>query len=80
MRLFGGGAPADWLVVGLGNPGGRYEGSPHNVGFEVARALIERWGLGQPKKKYAGLFAEGRIPGPDGRPARASRCSCRRRS
>src|SRR4051812_21388908 len=64
MRLFGGVSPADWLIVGLGNPGSRYEGTPHNVGFEVARELIRRWGLGEPKKKFNGVLAEGRMSGP----------------
>ena len=61
MRLFGGVSPADWLIVGLGNPGGRYDGTPHNVGFEVARELIRRWDLPTPKKKFNGLFTEGRV-------------------
>lgn len=60
MRFGGGSAPVDWLVVGLGNPGAKYDGTPHNVGFQVAQALVARWELGSPKKKWAGLYAEGR--------------------
>ena len=61
----GRGAPVDWLIVGLGNPGAEYKGSPHNVGFEVAERLNQRWGLGKPRARYRGLISEGRT-GPGG--------------
>ncbi len=58
-------APADWLLVGLGNPGSEYERSRHNVGFAIARTLIDRWQLPKPKSRYRGLLAQGR-PGVGG--------------
>ena len=55
------GGPVDWLLVGLGNPGSEYDGTRHNIGFEIAQALSTRWGLPRPKPGYQGLLTEGRV-------------------
>lgn len=35
-------SPAPLLVIGLGNPGGEYEGTRHNVGAETVAILAQR--------------------------------------
>jgi PTH1 family peptidyl-tRNA hydrolase len=52
-------------VVGLGNPGDRYARTRHNIGFEVAALAAERWGLPRAKKRWAGVYTDGRT-GPGG--------------
>jgi PTH1 family peptidyl-tRNA hydrolase len=59
------GVPVDWLIVGLGNPGAEYNGTRHNIGFEIAQLLARRWELPKPKSRYNALLTEGRT-GPGG--------------
>ena len=42
-------APAR-LIVGLGNPGRQFRGTPHNLGFEVIDSMVAAWGCSRPKR------------------------------
>jgi PTH1 family peptidyl-tRNA hydrolase len=51
------------LIVGLGNPGRKYEKTRHNVGFDVLRVVAQRWDADAEKDKFDGRTAEATIAG-----------------
>ena len=50
-----------WLVVFLGNPGLRYEGTRHNAGFMAADAFAKKHGLDITRSRFRALTATCRI-------------------
>ena len=55
------------LVVGLGNPGKKYEKNRHNVGFMVVERLARAHGLPDFKEKFSAVWAKGEISAGGGR-------------
>jgi peptidyl-tRNA hydrolase, PTH1 family len=51
------------LLVGLGNPGSRYAGNRHNIGFMVVDAIARRQGFAPWRRRFQGLAAEGLLGG-----------------
>lgn len=49
------------LLVGLGNPGARYQGNRHNIGFMAADEIVRRHGFSPWKKRFQGEVAEGAL-------------------
>ena len=55
----------DQLWVGLGNPGGKYAGNRHNIGFMAVDAIADDHGFSAPSSKYKGVLRSGTIAGQD---------------
>ena len=51
------------LIVGLGNPGNKYEKTRHNIGFEVINHLQKEMGITNEREKFQGLLSEKNIDG-----------------
>jgi len=49
------------LLVGLGNPGTRYAGNRHNIGFMAVKAIARRHRLGPWRRRFQGVACEGLI-------------------
>lgn len=50
-----------YLIVGLGNPGKKFDGTRHNVGFQAIDYLAKKEGIKVNKLKFKSLIGEGRI-------------------
>ena len=51
------------LFVGLGNPGSRYAGNRHNIGFMVVDAIAKRHGIAPWRRRFQGVAVEGPLGG-----------------
>ena len=53
----------NWILVFLGNPGQKYAGSRHNVGFMTAQALEKRLGVRIDRLRFKALTAQATLGG-----------------
>jgi len=51
------------LLVGLGNPGPKYENNRHNIGFMAVDDIVRRHSFGPWKIRFQGMVSEGRLGG-----------------
>lgn len=52
-----------YIIVGLGNPGKKYENTKHNIGFITLDSLAEKHGIKINKIKHKALVGEGNVSG-----------------
>ena len=58
---FGGGSSYEYMIVGLGNPGARYEMTRHNAGFLAIELLARHLDVDIKKLKFHALLADAKI-------------------
>ncbi|MGK7928944.1 MAG: aminoacyl-tRNA hydrolase [Spirulina sp.] len=52
------------FIIGLGNPGAKYQKTRHNIGFDVLDNLAQLWQMSwQENRRFKGYFSEGRAFG-----------------
>lgn len=52
-----------FIIVGLGNPTKEYEGTRHNVGFDVIDAISDKYNIAVTERKHKALCGKGVIAG-----------------
>ena len=50
------------IIAGLGNPGAKYQGNRHNIGFMAADEIARRWSFGPERAKFQSVIREGEVP------------------
>ena len=61
--LFSRSGPVTWMIVFLGNPGEKYDGTRHNVGFQVGDAVAKYCGVSIRRLKSRALTAKATLGG-----------------
>ena len=57
------GTQAMYLILGLGNPGRRYQFTRHNIGFMVLEKIAAQWEVNLKQKSFDALWNRGKIAG-----------------
>ncbi|MDO4459949.1 MAG: aminoacyl-tRNA hydrolase [Clostridia bacterium] len=57
------GSGVDFMIVGLGNPGDKYDNTRHNAGFIAIDKIADAWNIRITKLKYKALIGDGTVDG-----------------